>query len=81
MIYLVLTTWPPQHSQLNKLKSAHIILTYGRLEEVPTINLNLKGVVVPYINAAKYLGMMLDVKLKWKEHVKKKHEELDISVS
>lgn len=31
-----------------------------------------------YRNTAKYLGMTLDAKLKWKVHVKKKKEELNI---
>ena len=34
--------------------------------------------VVPYANTAKYLGMTLDTKLRWKEHVKKKKQELDL---
>ena len=35
---------------------------------------------VPYANTAKYLGFTLDAKLKWKEHVKKKIEELKINL-
>ena len=35
---------------------------------------------VPYSNTAKYLGMNLDAKLRWKEHVKKKKEELNIKL-
>jgi hypothetical protein len=34
--------------------------------------------VVPYENTAKYLGMTLDAKLRWKPHVKKKKEELEL---
>jgi len=34
--------------------------------------------VVPYENTAKYLGMTLDAKLRWKPHVKKKQEELTL---
>jgi hypothetical protein len=31
----------------------------------------IKGTKFPYANTAKYLGMILDAKLRWKEHVKK----------
>jgi hypothetical protein len=34
-----------------------------------------KGNQIPHSNMAKYLGMTLDAKLWWKEHVKKKTEE------
>jgi predicted GIY-YIG superfamily endonuclease len=34
--------------------------------------------MVPYANTAKYLGMTLDTKLRWKAHVKKKREELGL---
>jgi hypothetical protein len=34
--------------------------------------------VVPYENTAKYLGMTLDAKLRWKPPVKKKKEELEL---
>jgi hypothetical protein len=33
---------------------------------------------IPHSNTAKYLGMALDAKLWWKEHVKKKVEKLNI---
>ena len=36
----------------------------------------LDNKVIPYANEAKYLGMTLDAKLRWKSHVKKKKAEL-----
>ena len=39
------------------------------------INSNL----VPYANTAKYIEMTLDAKLNSEEHVKKKHQELNLS--
>ena len=44
-------------------------------------NLYLDGIKIPYSNNAKYLGMTLDTKLRWKEHIKKKRIELDIRLS
>lgn len=41
-----------------------------------TIHLN--GETVPYADTAKYLGMTLDAKLRWKPHVKKKKEEIQL---
>jgi hypothetical protein len=37
--------------------------------------------VIPYVNTSKYLGMNLDAKLRWKEHIKKKRDELNMSIS
>jgi hypothetical protein len=37
----------------------------------------VSGTKVPYANTAKYLGMTLDVKLRWKAHIKKKCDELN----
>lgn len=62
--------------KLNELKSAHVNFTNKLLVNPPTISIN--NVLVPHENSAKYLGMTLDVKLKWKEHVKKKRKELDL---
>jgi hypothetical protein len=38
----------------------------------------ISGRQVPYANTAKYLGMTLDVKLWWKQHINKKRDELII---
>ncbi|KAI5754873.1 hypothetical protein M8J77_012232 [Diaphorina citri] len=61
--------------KLNESKSVHIDFTNRNLPYMPVY---LNNVVIPHSNQAKYLGMTLDVKLKWKEHVKKKREQLNI---
>lgn len=61
--------------KLNESKSVHIDFTNKRIEHVP---INMNGQDVPYANTAKYLGLTLDAKLRWKAHVKKKREELGI---
>jgi hypothetical protein len=62
--------------KLNETKSIHIIFTNRKVAGPPSVNLD--GVVVPYENTAKYLGMTLDAKLKWKAHVEKKRAELGL---
>jgi len=63
------------HIQLNQSKSVYINFTSRCFEHIPiTIN-NQK---VAYANTGKYLGMTLDAKLRWKAHVRKKQDELDL---
>ncbi|CAB0001509.1 unnamed protein product [Nesidiocoris tenuis] len=59
--------------RLNEAKSVHIDFTNRSIVYTPTF---INGVAIPYVNEAKYLGMTLDAKLRWKEHVKKKKTEL-----
>jgi predicted GIY-YIG superfamily endonuclease len=61
--------------KLNETKSVHIDFTNKYIEHKP-IYLNHQA--VPYENTAKYLGMTLDTKLRWKPHVKKKQEKLTL---
>lgn len=61
--------------KLNEAKSSHINFTYRKIDTIPIL---VNGKVIPYCLTAKYLGMTLDTKLKWKEYVKKKKEELNI---
>lgn len=62
--------------KLNELKFIHVNFSNKKLAE--PIRLNINGTLVPYQTNAKYLGMTLDAKLRWKEHVKKKRMELNI---
>lgn len=61
--------------KLNENKSVHVDFTNKKIVYKPvTINeLN-----IPYSNSAKYLGLTLDAKLRWKPHVKKKINELKL---
>lgn len=60
---------------LNSSKSTHVYFTNRSINKNP---IYIDATQVPIANSAKYLGMTLDAKLKWKEHVKKKHEELKL---
>ena len=40
--------------------------------------LNINNTQIPYANTAKYLGITLDARLRWKAHVKKKREEIGL---
>jgi hypothetical protein len=61
--------------KLNETKSVHINFTNRRAEQIPII---VNNHMIPYANTAKYLGMNLDAKLRWKEHIKKKCTELNL---
>ena len=63
--------------KFNETKSTHINFTYQKVNNM-IININLQK--IQYANTAKYLGMTHDTKLKWKEHVKKKKDELNIKL-
>lgn len=61
--------------KLNETKTTHVNFTYKNITTKPIF---INQQVIPYCNNAKYLGMTLDTKLKWNEHVKKKKEELNL---
>jgi hypothetical protein len=61
--------------KLDESKSVHIDFTNKKISQQPIF---ISGTQVPYANTAKYLGMTLDAKLRWKEQIKKKRDELNI---
>jgi hypothetical protein len=52
---------------LNESKSVHIDFTNNKIKQQPIF---INGTQVPYASTAKYLGMTLHAKLRWKEHIK-----------
>ena len=61
--------------KLNEQKSTHITFTNQKVQPLP---IRINNEIISHANTAKYLGMTLDTKLRWKEHVKIKRKELDI---
>ena len=61
--------------KLNEGKSIHVNFTNQRCHHIPML---MNGKTIPHSQTAKYLGMTLDAKLRWKVHVKKKREELGL---
>ena len=61
--------------KVNTEKSVHVTFTL-RKNECPSLYLN--GNRIPKANNVKYLGMHLDKRLTWKDHIKSKREHLNI---
>jgi len=60
---------------LNTDNSKHVNFINQRCRYLPV---TMNGKIIPTPQMAKYLGMTLDAKLRWKVHVKTKREELGI---
>jgi hypothetical protein len=75
--FMCLLPVPPNkwRIKLNESKSVHTDFTNKKITQQPIF---INGTQVPYANTAKYLGMTLDAKLRWKEHIKKKRDQLNI---
>jgi hypothetical protein len=61
--------------KLNESKSIYIDFTIKKIRQQPIL---INATKVPYANTAKYLDVTLDAKLRWKERIKKKCDELNI---
>lgn len=61
--------------KLNEVKSTHVNFTNKKYDYIPVI---VSQQTIPHANVAKYLGMTLDAKLRWKTHVRKKREQLNL---
>jgi hypothetical protein len=61
--------------KLNEDKSIHVNFNNKRCHHIPII---MNGKTIPHSQTAKYLGMTLDAKVRWKVHVKKKREVLGL---
>jgi hypothetical protein len=71
-----IATWTRKwRIKFNETKSTYINFTNQKIDQRSIL---LNGVRIPSSNTTKYLGMTLDAKLRWKAHIKKKQEELQI---
>ena len=71
-----IATWTRKwRIKLNEEKSTYINFTNKKIDQRPIF---INGVRITPANTAKYLGMTLDTKLRWKVHIKKKQEELQL---
>ena len=53
----------------------HVNFTYKKERYLP---IKINNTQVPVAESAKYLGLHLDKRLRWKVHIRKKREELNI---
>jgi hypothetical protein len=63
--------------RLNESKSVHIVFTNKKIEHRPIV---ISGKEIPNKSSVKYLGMHLNIRLKWKEHIKAKKDHLNIKL-
>jgi hypothetical protein len=61
--------------KINESKSTHLTFT---LRNDPSPPLYLNNVEIPPATTVKYLGLHLDTKLNWKDHIIKKRKQMDI---
>ncbi len=61
--------------KINERKSIHVIYALRKPTYQPVV---LNQQIIPQKNVAKYLGMNLDAKLNWKEHIRLKRMEIKI---
>ncbi|GFX49475.1 transposable element Tcb2 transposase [Trichonephila clavipes] len=54
--------------ELNPLKTK-VMKTYKKSTVYQRINLNLEGVIIEEVQKIKYLGIIVDSKMQWKEHI------------
>ncbi|KAJ8940625.1 hypothetical protein NQ318_004549 [Aromia moschata] len=63
--------------KLNENKSIHVDFTKKGKQH---LLIRINDTQIPYADSAKYLGMILDARLRWRVHVKKKREELGLKL-
>lgn len=74
----ILETWLRKwRIKVNEEKSVHITFT---LRHTTSPDVILNGKVIPNKDTVRYLGIHLDKRLTWRDHITKKRKELDIKI-
>jgi hypothetical protein len=63
--------------RINENKSCSITFTLGKCS-TPDVNIN--DIQMPRKTEIKYLGMTIDSKLTWKQHIAKKRKQINITI-
>jgi hypothetical protein len=71
-------TWPEKwRIRINENKSCSITFT---LRKSPTPDVSINEIQIPRKTEIKYLGMTIDSKLTWKQHIVKKRKQINIII-
>jgi hypothetical protein len=65
-------------AKVNEDKSTHVIFQLKH-EDSPTVRIN--NIVIPQKNTVRYLGIHLDDKLHWREHIQKNKQQIVIKIN
>ena len=72
----IIQTWLRMwKNKINEFKSTYLNFT---LRRNPSPQVYLNNVAIPPATTVKYLGLHLDNKLNWKEHITKKRKQMDL---
>jgi hypothetical protein len=70
----------PVNSNFKSFLRVYYMSLVNNICKIKKNQLEIYGQPISFVNEAKYLGINLDVRLKWKEHIKKEKDGLEIII-